>query len=66
LEGKLKSLPLELRQVVMDFIEFQRQKVQKKKYKKGNLLLAGFGALEDYRTEFTSLKPQGKRLEWRG
>ena len=56
MEGKLKSFLPELRQVVMDFIEFQ---IQKREF-----TLSRVGALEDYRTEFTSLKPQEKG--WNG
>ena len=40
----------------MDFIEFQ---IQKREF-----TLSRVGALEDYRTEFTSLKPQEKG--WNG
>jgi len=65
LEEKIKSLPPELRQEVMDFIEFQMQRVQKRGKGKRKFTLSWAGALKDYRDKFTSLELQKRALEWR-
>ena len=60
----IKHLPPDLKQEVVDFIQFLREKHIGGKNKKMNLSWAG--ALSEYRDKFTSLSLQKKSLEWWG
>ncbi|MBM4287818.1 MAG: DUF2281 domain-containing protein [Deltaproteobacteria bacterium] len=64
LEERIKELPPELHQEVMDFVEFLLTKRGRKPGKK--LRQDWAGALKDYREQYTSLELQKKGLEWRG
>lgn len=61
---KIRNLPPDKQQEVLDFIEFLLEK-QSRKY--GRRLRQDWaGALSDYREQYTSLELQKKALEWRG
>ena len=64
LEEKIKELPPDLHQEVMDFVDFLLEKRGRKPGKK--LRQDWAGALKDYRDQYTSLELQKKALEWRG
>ena len=64
IEEKFNHLPPDLKDEVIDFIEFLLQKragQQRHKLKQG-----WAGALKDYRDRYTSLELQEKSLQWRG
>lgn len=63
IEEKLKQLPQNLQQEVMDFIEFLTKKRQSSKKKKPTL--NWIGGLKEYRDQFTSVELQRKATEWR-
>jgi len=65
LEALIKKLPPELREEVKDFIEFLLQKRTQKRGKR-KLRQDWAGALQDYRSQYSSLELQKKALEWRG
>ncbi|NQT98210.1 MAG: DUF2281 domain-containing protein [Candidatus Marinimicrobia bacterium] len=63
-EQKIKQLPREIQQEVVDFIEFL---IEKREKKGGRILTQDWaGALREYRNKYTSLELQKKALEWRG
>lgn len=64
LEERIKELPPELHQEVMDFVESLLEKRGRRPGKK--LRQDWAGALKDYREQYTSLELQKKSLEWRG
>lgn len=64
LEERIRELPPELHQEVLDFVEFLLEKRGRKAGKK--LRQDWAGALRDYREQYTSLELQKKALEWRG
>jgi hypothetical protein len=64
LEERIKALPPELHQEVMDFVDFLLEKRGRRPGKK--LRQDWAGALKDYREQYTSLELQKKALEWRG
>jgi hypothetical protein len=64
IEEKIKKLPPELQQEVLDFINFLLQKKIKKKKKK--LKLKWIGALKDLRDKYNSVSLQHKISEWWG
>lgn len=63
LEEKIKTLPPDLKQEVIDFIDFLLEKRKRKNQAK--LTLSWFGKLSDLRDQYTSLELQKKALEWR-
>lgn len=63
LEEKIKTLPPDLKQEVIDFIDFLLEKRKRKTQAK--LSLSWFGKLSDLRDQYTSLELQKKALEWR-
>ena len=64
LEERIKELPPELHQEVMDFVDFL---LEKRGRRPGTKLRQDWaGALKDYREQYTSLELQKKALEWRG
>jgi mRNA-degrading endonuclease RelE of RelBE toxin-antitoxin system len=64
LEERLKKLPPELHQQVIDFVDFLLEKKGRQRGKK--LRQDWAGALKDYREQYTSLELQKKALDWRG
>ncbi len=64
IEEKIKDLPSDLQQEVMDFIQFLLDKRIKKKGVK--LRQNWAGSLREFRDKYTSLELQKKALEWRG
>lgn len=63
IEQKLKQLPPNLHEEVIDFIDFLiRKKVSKRKKKPK---LDWIGGLKEYRNQYTSIELQKKALEWR-
>ena len=64
IEDLIKKLPDELKQEVVDFIEYLLQKRAPKSHRKLSQNWAG--ALKEYRQQYTSLELQKKSLEWRG
>jgi hypothetical protein len=64
LEERIKELPPELHQEVMDFVDFLLEKRGRRPGRK--LRQDWAGALKDYREQYTSLELQKKALEWRG
>jgi len=63
IEQKLKQLPPNLYEEVIDFIDFliaKKVSTRKKKPK-----LDWVGGLKEYRHQYTSLELQKKALEWR-
>lgn len=60
----IEQLPQDLREEVVDFVEFL---IAKRAPKKGRKLRQDWaGALREYRDKYTSLDLQRKALEWRG
>ena len=64
LEERIKELPPELHQEVMDFVDFLLEKRGRRPGRK--LRQDWAGALKDYREQYTSLELQKKALKWRG
>ncbi len=64
LEERIKELPPELHQEVIDFVDFLLEKRVRQGGKK--LRQDWAGALKDYLGQYTSLELQKKALEWRG
>ena len=62
LETMIERLPPDLKQEVMDFVQFLIEKRMSKK--KIYLKLDWAGGLSEYRDKFTSLDLQKKALEW--
>jgi len=63
LHQKIRDLPPDIQQEVIDFIEFLVQKRAGKRKKK--LSLSWMGGLKEYRDKYTALELQKKALEWR-
>lgn len=63
IEQKLKQLPPDLYEEVIDFIDFLITKKVSKTKKKPKL--DWIGGLEEYRNQYTSIELQKKALEWR-
>lgn len=63
LEERIKELPADLQQEVVDFVEFLLEARARKRGRKLREDLAG--ALSDYRDQYTSLELQKKAREWR-
>ena len=62
-EKKIKQLPPELHEEVVNFIDFLlTKKVSKRKQKPK---LDWIGGLKEYRDQYTALELQKKALEWR-
>ena len=60
----IQHLPQELKDEVLDFVEFL---IARHAPKKGRKLRQDWaGALREYRDKYTSLELQKKALEWRG
>jgi hypothetical protein len=64
LEERIKELPPELHQEVIDFVDSLLEKRVRQGGKK--LSQDWAGALKDFRGQYTSLELQKKALEWRG
>lgn len=64
LEERIKELPADLQEEVVDFVEFLLEKRARKRGRK--LRQDWAGALSDYRDQYTSLELQKKAIEWRG
>jgi mRNA-degrading endonuclease RelE of RelBE toxin-antitoxin system len=64
LEERIKDLPPEFHQKVIDFVDFLLEKRVRPIGKK--LRQDWAGALKDCRSQYTSLELQKKALEWRG
>jgi hypothetical protein len=64
LEERIKNLPPEFHQEVIDFVDFLLEKRVRQGGKK--LRQDWAGALKDYRKQYTSLELQKKAVEWRG
>ncbi|GLI53728.1 DUF2281 domain-containing protein [Thermodesulfovibrio yellowstonii] len=62
LKEKIEKLPPELKQEVIDFIDFLLEK--RKKRTTGKLTLSWKGKLKEYRDQYTSLELQKKAMEW--
>ena len=60
---KIRELPPELQEEVINFIDFLRRKKSSKRKKKPNL--EWIGGLKAYRDQFTALELQKKALDWR-
>ncbi len=60
---KVKELPPELQEEVINFIDFLRTKKGSKRGKKPNL--EWIGGLETYRDQWTALELQQKASDWR-
>ena len=60
---KIKELPPELQEEVINFIDFLRRKRSSKQKKKPNL--KWIGGLKAYRDQFTALELQKKGADWR-
>lgn len=65
IEEKVKQLPPELQQEVLDFIDFLIAKKGTKKNKKKKPKLDWMGGLKEYRDQYTAVELQKKALEWR-
>jgi hypothetical protein len=63
LEERIKELPPDLHQEVMDFVEFLLEK--RRRRPTGRLGFTWAGALKDLREQYTSVELQHKILEWR-
>jgi hypothetical protein len=63
IDNKLKQLPQNLQNEVIDFIDFLLSKKTHKKHKKPHL--HWIGGLKEYRDKFTALELQKKASEWR-
>lgn len=63
IEQKLKQLPPNLYEEVIDFIDFLITKKVSKRKKKPKL--DWIGGLKEYRNQYTSIELQKKALEWR-
>jgi len=63
IEQKLKQLPPNLYEEVIDFIDFLISKKVSKRKKKPKL--DWIGGLKEYRDKYTSIELQKKALEWR-
>ncbi len=61
---KIRELPPELQEEVINFIDFLRAKKSSKPKKKPNL--EWIGGLKAYRDQFTALELQKKASDWRG
>ncbi|MXV74612.1 DUF2281 domain-containing protein [Candidatus Poribacteria bacterium] len=59
---KIRELPPELQEEVINFIDFLRTKNSSKRKKKPNL--EWIGGLKAYRDQFTALELQKKASEW--
>ena len=64
LEERIKELPPELHQELIDFVDFLLEKRVRQGGKK--LSQDWAGALKDFRGQYTSVELQKKALEWRG
>lgn len=62
LQEKIEQLPPELKQEVIDFIDFLLEK--RKKETTDKLTLSWKGKLKEYRDEYTSIELQKKSMEW--
>ena len=60
---RIKQLPPDLHDEVIDFIDFLMTKKVAKRKKRPKL--AWMGGLKEYRAQYTSLELQRKALEWR-
>lgn len=64
LEELIKELPADLRQEVVEFIQFL---LAKRGGRKGPRLRQDWGGgLEEYRRQYSALELQKKAMEWRG
>jgi hypothetical protein len=63
-EEKIRELPPELQQEVLDFLDYLLEKHRRKYGRKLEQRWAG--ALREYREKYSSLELQKKALEWRG
>nr|BAL57694.1 hypothetical conserved protein [uncultured Acetothermia bacterium]BAL59378.1 hypothetical conserved protein [Candidatus Acetothermum autotrophicum] len=64
LEELIRELPPQLRQQVQDFVEFLLEKHKKPSEQPAQLTFSWYGALKQYRDQFTSVELQHKILEW--
>jgi len=62
IEERIRELPPDLQEEVVDFIEFLAQREKKRK---GAMRQDWAGGLADYRDRFTSIQLQKNSLEWR-
>ncbi|MBI1922733.1 DUF2281 domain-containing protein [Candidatus Poribacteria bacterium] len=62
-EKKIKQLPPDLHEEVVNFIDFLLTKKVSKRKKKPKL--DWIGGLKEYRDQYTALELQKKALEWR-
>ena len=60
---KIRELPPELQEEVINFIDFLRAKKSSKRKKKPNL--EWIGGLKAYRDQFTALELEKKASDWR-
>ena len=60
---KIRELPPELQEEVINFIDFLRTKQRSKRKKKPNL--EWIGGLKTYSDQFTALELQKKASDWR-
>ncbi len=64
-EEKLKMLPMDLQNEVMDFIDFLLTKHGQKIQRKKQIKFDWIGGLREYRDQYTSVELQKKASEWR-
>lgn len=62
-EAKLKQLPEDLQEEVVDFIDFLLTKKVSKRTRKPKL--DWIGGLKEFRGQYTALELQKKALDWR-
>ena len=62
IEERIRELPPDLQEEVVDFIEFLAQREKKRK---GIMRQDWAGGLANYRNQYTSIQLQKKSLEWR-
>jgi len=65
IETKIQKLPENLRQEVLDYLEFLINKYQNKKLKAKKFKFDWEGGLSEIKEKFTSVELQHKALEWR-
>ncbi len=65
IEQRIKKLPQDLQQEVIDFIDFLLTKKVAKVRKKKKPKLDWIGGLREYRDQYTAFELQKKALEWR-
>jgi len=65
IEEKLKMLPTDLQNEVIDFIDFLLNKHSQKIHRKNQIKFDWIGGLKEYRDKYTSVELQKKASEWR-